>query len=214
MLVDSAPPGIAADAVVIDNYAASFAATTYHQSGHASLPLQAAAGLPGERARGFAAALHRRGWSPAQPCHAWRHQPGGFRAVSVHQIGSFMQGSVVANNQMLVGSCAACTMPAFQFRDVIKLPPSLFPWASAFRPAPDDHPPAGRGSSRDAVRLLRARISDTIAPSRNLRGLSSGVGLPDSRDRRHPADPFLIRSFSGAGRMPATLQCSLCHVSP
>jgi len=175
VLADSAPPGAAVDAVVIDNHGAAFAATSHLlDCGHVLIATVAGPerGLPGlERERGFAAALAARGLAPepAYIVHGDFSEEGGASAVAA-LIGLEPRPTAlfVANNQMLVGvmRClheAGLSVPS----DISVAAIDDFPWASAFRPALTTvRQPIGDLAAH-AVRLLVARIAgDQKEPQR------------------------------------------------
>ncbi|MDQ0395903.1 LacI family DNA-binding transcriptional regulator [Labrys monachus] len=167
VLADSAPAGAPVDAVVIDNCAASFAATAHLiDLGHTAIATVAGPerGLPGqERARGFAAALAARGLAadPRLIVHGDFSEAGGAEAAAgLIGLDPRPTALFVANNQMLVGvmRClheAGLSVPA----DISVAAIDDFPWASAFRPALTTVRQPIDDLAANAVRLLRARMA-------------------------------------------------------
>lgn len=187
VLVDSAPPEVAVDSVVIDNFAASFAATSHLLAlGHRHIAAVAGPqqGLSStERTRGFLAALEAQGLSPrpGDIVHADFREEGAYDAVGVLIDQDPRPTALfVANNQMLVGVMrrlhdAGLSVP----KDLSVAAIDDFPWASAFRPALTTMRQPVEELAAHAVALLRARMAGDVSPPKRIE-LTASLIIRDS----------------------------------
>jgi LacI family transcriptional regulator len=175
VLVDSAPRDVDVDSVVIDNFDASFTATSHLLAlGHRRIAAIAGpqTGLSSmERTRGFVAALAAHGLAhgPGDVLHADFREEGAYEILgSLIDRDPRPTALFVANNQMLVGVMrrlhdAGLSVP----RDISVAAIDDFPWASAFRPALTTMRQPVDELASHAVRLLRARMAgDRSQPNR------------------------------------------------
>jgi LacI family transcriptional regulator len=140
---DNAPPGMAADTVVLDNRKAAALATSHLLAlGHrvvATISGPPHRFVAQERFVGFKMALEANGLS-LDPGHVRR---GDFHVVAAREAGLALLRSAprptaifVANNQMLIGVMQAVAEMGLSVpRDVSIVSIDDFPWAAAFMPA-------------------------------------------------------------------------------
>jgi LacI family transcriptional regulator len=187
VLVDSAPPEASVDSVVIDNYAAAFAATSHLvELGHRHIAAVTGPehGLSSaERTRGFLAALAAHGLTcgPGDIVHADFREEGAYEAAgSLIARERRATALFVANNQMLVGVMrrlhdAGLSVP----KDISVAAIDDFPWASAFRPALTTMRQPVEELAKQAVERLQARMAGDLSQARRIE-LAASLVIRDS----------------------------------
>ncbi|MFO1068032.1 MAG: LacI family DNA-binding transcriptional regulator [Geminicoccaceae bacterium] len=195
VMVDRLVPGLEADVVLMDNYAAGLAATRHLVNlGHRRIGAVAGpAGLEpaDERLRGFREALALRGLAvrDGDIRHGNFEEEGAYLA-SLELLGGTSRPTAlfVANNHMLIGVMRAVANLAMSCpADISVAAVDDFPWANAFTPRLTTvrQPVAAMGET--ALRLLLERLAGGDGPPRRI-VLPAELVIRDSVRQLNPAE--------------------------